>query len=69
MPTLPNYLNQSLGSPVTSRTISWLQMAQGAWGSECNTPDPGAYAFSNGRKFDSTDIGNTGFYAGGDINA
>ena len=37
-------------------------MVQRAWGSEWSAPDPGAYNFSNGRKYDSTDRGLTGIY-------
>ena len=33
-----------------------------AWGSEWQAPDHGAYEFSNGRKFDSTDRSSTGIY-------
>ena len=59
----------NLGSKVVSRTILWEQLVQGMWGSEWKAPDPGVYEFSNGSKFDSTDQGDTGFYAGGDLNA
>jgi len=40
-------------------------MAQRAWGSEFKAPDHATYVFSGGRKFDSTDTGSTGIYAGG----
>ena len=58
--------NQSnLGSPVTSRTISWLDLASRAWGSEWRAPDHAMYRFSNGRQFDSTDMTDSGIYNGG----
>lgn len=56
----PDYRN--LGSPVTSRTNSWLDLCIRAWGSEFNAPDHGAYRFSGAREFDSTDIYRTGIY-------
>ena len=55
----------SLGSPVTSRTFSWNEMCRRAWGSEFSAPDHRVYQFSNGRGFDSTDRGVTGFYTQG----
>lgn len=58
MPTIPS----DLGSKVTSRTISWMDMAIRAWGSEFNAPDHNIYRFSNGRGFDSSDRGLTGIY-------
>lgn len=57
-PTLP----ASLGRPVTSRQFSWKEMVIRQWGSEYSAPDHGVYQFSNGRRFDSTDLGTTGFY-------
>ena len=45
----------NLGSPVTTRTISMLDMVTRAWGSEFNAPDHNIYQFSNNRGFDSTD--------------
>jgi hypothetical protein len=42
--------------------VSLLSLAQSAWGTEFNAPDHGAYCFSNGRKFDSTDRQRTGIY-------
>jgi hypothetical protein len=54
----------SLGSPVVSTTKSWEQMVIRAWGSEYRKPDV-AYEFSNGRKFDSTDMYETGVYRRG----
>jgi hypothetical protein len=53
---------QSLGLPVTTRQFSWNEMARRAWGSEFSAPDHRVYEFSNGRGFDSTDRGDTGFY-------
>ena len=55
----------SLGLPVTSRTFSWNEMCRRAWGSEFSAPDHRVYQFSNGRGFDSTDRGVTGFYTQG----
>jgi hypothetical protein len=52
----------SLGLPVTSRTFSWNEMVRRAWGSEFSAPDHRVYVWSNGRGFDSTDRGTTGFY-------
>jgi len=55
--------NQSnLGSKVTTRTTSWLDLCMRAWGSEWNAPDHDIYVFSSGRKYDSTDKGLTGIY-------
>lgn len=51
-----------LGYPVTTRTFSLLEMVARAWGSEFRAPDHGIYEFSNGRKFDSTNMGTTGIY-------
>ena len=53
---------QSINTKVTTRTTSWLDMAQRAWGGAFKAPDPGIYEFSNGRKFDSTDQSNEGIY-------
>ena len=52
----------SLGKPVTTRQFSWAEMARRAWGSEFSAPDHRVYEWSNGRGFDSTDMGVTGFY-------
>ena len=52
----------SINTKVTTRTTSWLDLAQRAWGSEFRAPDHGIYEFSNGRKFDSTDKTNEGLY-------
>lgn len=54
---------QSINTKVTTRDISWLDMAMRAWGSEFNAPDHGVYRWSNGREFDSTDKGQTGIYS------
>jgi hypothetical protein len=51
-----------LGRPVTSRQFSWKEMVIRLWGSEYAAPDHGVYQFSNGRRFDSTDLGITGIY-------
>ena len=56
----PRYTN--LGNPVSSTEQSWMDLAIRAWGGEWNAPDHGAYVFSNGRSFDSTDQTNNGFY-------
>lgn len=56
-------LPSSLGLPVSTRQISLLEMVSRAWGSEFSAPDHGIYQFANGtRRFDSTDLGITGFY-------
>ena len=54
---------QILGSPVTTRTISMLDMVTRAWGSEFNAPDHNVYQFSNNRGFDSTDASQGGPYS------
>lgn len=51
-----------LGSKVTSRDYSWMDMVQRAWGSEWNAPDHAIYQFSNGNRRDSTDKYTTGIY-------
>lgn len=51
-----------LGTKVSTRSYSWSEIPQRAWGSEFNAPDHGVYEFSNGRKFDSTDKNQTGIY-------
>lgn len=53
---------QALGLPVTTRNFSVNEMVRREWGSEFSAPDHGIYQFSNGRRFDSTDLGTTGFY-------
>lgn len=52
----------NLGSKVTSRTISWMDLAMRAWGSEYKAPDHNIYQFSNNRGFDSTDQSKGGVY-------
>lgn len=49
------------GLPVSFRTYNWLSMVMERWGPEFNKPDI-AYEMSNGREFESTDQGTTGFY-------
>ena len=59
MPALP----PSLGRQVTTRTFSLLEMVSREWGSSFRAPDHGVYSFGGGqRRFDSTDLGTTGFY-------
>jgi hypothetical protein len=58
MPAIP----QTLGSPVSTRTINWEDQVIKAWGSEYRTPDHNIYKFSNGVGKDSTDKGKTGIY-------
>jgi hypothetical protein len=58
-------LPASLGKPVTSRQFSWKEMVIRQWGSEYAAPDHRIYNFSNGRSFDSTDLGTTGIYERG----
>ena len=55
----------NLGNKVATRTISWLDMVQRSWGSEFSAPDHDVYQFSQGHRFDSTDMGNTGIYNSG----
>ena len=52
----------TINTKVTTRTTSWLDLAQRAWGGEFKAPDHGIYEFSNGRKFDSTDQSDEGLY-------
>jgi len=47
---------------VTYRQYSLQALVVDAWGAEYAAPDHGIYCFSDGRKFDSTDKGTTGFY-------
>jgi hypothetical protein len=54
---------QLLGSPVTTRTLSWRDLAMRAWGSEFYAPDHNVYQFSNNRGFDSTDSSQGGPYS------
>ena len=60
MPAPP--IPPSLGKPVTTRTFSWKDMVIRQWGTEYSAPDHRIYRFSNGRDFDSTDMGSTGIY-------
>jgi hypothetical protein len=55
-------LNPALGNQVTSRQFSLAEMVERAWGAEYAAPDHGIYEMSNGRRFDSTDMGTTGIY-------
>lgn len=59
---MPPPIGPKQGYPVTTRTLNWSEMVQRAWGSEFHAPDHGVYEFSNGRRFDSTDPYETGFY-------
>lgn len=58
LPILP----ASLGNQVTTRQFSFKEMVIRQWGSEYAAPDHRIYNFSNGRSFDSTDLGQTGIY-------
>jgi hypothetical protein len=58
LPPLP----PQLGKQVTTRQFSWKEMVIRQWGSEYAAPDHRIYNFSNGRSFDSTDLGTTGIY-------
>jgi len=60
----PNKLS-NLGNPVSTRSISWLDLVTRQWGTEWRAPDHDIYKFSNGRGFDSTDQTDNGFYNGG----
>lgn len=60
MPAPP--LNPKVGKPVATRQFSWKEMVIRQWGSEFSAPDHRIYQFSNGRNFDSTDLGTTGIY-------
>lgn len=52
----------NLGPKVSTRTLNWLDLVTKAWAGEFYAPDKGAYGFSKGRNFDSTDTGRTGIY-------
>lgn len=52
----------NLGYKVTTRTFNLSEMVSRSWGGEFKQPDHRVYEFSNGRAFDSTDIGTTGIY-------
>lgn len=55
-------IDPSLGTAPTTRQFSLMEMVERSWGSEFKAPDHGIYQFSNGKRFDSTDMGTTGFY-------
>ena len=55
-------LNPNLGKQVTTRTFSLQEMVERSWGPQFRAPDHGIYQFSNGKRFDSTDMGTTGIY-------
>lgn len=59
---MPAPVPPKLGLPVTTRSFSLNEMVRREWGSEFSAPDHRIYQFSNGRGFDSTDLGTTGFY-------
>jgi hypothetical protein len=66
--TAPIAVNpNNLGAKVTSRNINMLDLAIRSWGSEWAAPDHGVYVWSNGRRYDSTDLTNTGIYNGGAV--
>jgi hypothetical protein len=55
-------INQgNLGARVSSRVISWMDLAMRAWGSEYRAPDHKVYQFT-GRDYDSTDQSKGGVY-------
>lgn len=58
---MPPRIPPQNGVAVTTRTFSYKDMVLREWGPEFNKPDT-AYVFSNGRKFDSTDMQTTGIY-------
>ena len=58
----------NLGGKVSTRSINYGDIVMRSWGEEYKAPDRGVYEFSGGRKFDSTDTGNTGIYDGGVYN-
>ena len=59
---MANTVPPTLGRPVSTRQFSWKEMVIRAWGSEYSALDHRVHEFSNGRGFDSTDRGSTGFY-------
>lgn len=61
---VPYPINYNTQPPykVTFRNYSLEEMVSRAWGSSFMAPDHRIYVFSNGRAFDSTDRGFTGFY-------
>jgi hypothetical protein len=50
------------GYKVTFRNYSLEEMVAREWGSSYKAPDHRIYVWSNGRSFDSTDMGFTGIY-------
>ena len=48
--------------PVSFTSFTILDLVTKSWGGEYNAPDHGIYQFSNGRRFDSSDRGNSGIY-------
>lgn len=46
---------RALPPPVSYSSVSLHDLVVAAWGGEFNAPDHGAYQFSNGRRFDSSD--------------
>jgi hypothetical protein len=47
----------------TVRTVTGLDLAMRAWGSEYHAPDHDIYKFSNGKGYDSTDASQGGPYS------
>ena len=60
---MPKSLQAKIRFNTSSHRISWYSLAVRAWGGAYNTSDRGAYEFSNGRRFDSTDQNKSGIYA------
>ena len=50
---------------VTTRAFSLEELVSREWGASFRAPDHRIYVFSNGRGFDSTDMGTTGIYRRG----
>lgn len=50
---------------VTTRAFSLEELVSREWGASFRAPDHRIYVFSNGRAFDSTDMGTTGIYSRG----
>lgn len=60
---MPPSIPSNLGNKVTTRTTSWQDLVEKAWGSEFRAPDHDIYRFGGGaRNYDSTDKGKTGLY-------
>lgn len=68
-PYVPQTQQTIPGTRVTTRTFSLEEMVSREWGSSFKAPDHRVYEFTNGRGFDSTDMGVTGIYAKGIENA